>query len=614
MYLIPQPKKLIVQETFYIMPYTGRIVIRGMCDPAVNRFAGILKGYLAQSPGFDYQINRGDGAGVISLAWDAELGKEHYNLQITPDGIMITGGDNAAILHGIHTLRQILLQKGAALPVLTIDDAPTLPNRGYFFDTTRGRVPTLATLKALVDLLAQYKLNQLQLYVEHSFLFEGFSEVWRDDTPLTAQEILELDQYCADREIELIPALASFGHLYKVLSTQSFCHLCELEDAEQAVFSFEERMNKHTLDISQEDSFELVKSRIMEYMPLFRSRKFNICADETFDLGKGKNQDRAKSEGISGMYMEFLGKLCRFIVEQEHTPMFWGDIILNFPELVDRLPHGTVCLNWGYSPEETAAATETFAQVGVNQYVCPGVRGWNRLINLFESAYRNITKMCRYGKDNGALGMLNTDWGDYGHINHPAFSIPGLICGAAFSWSDAELSFPELNRQISRVEYLDRSEGLMEIASRLSEQVSFAWMPLVRFKEMHEQGETQDSCNEMLQGQAERIRTAAACNAEIEKCIKQLSETIIAMDSSMRARVSPYLLAAEGMHIFNQLGVVLLNSLNGLTSNGEKAALASELESWYYRYRMLWYQVSRKSELYRISQVIFWYADYLRRL
>lgn len=27
-----------------------------------------------------------------------------------------------------------------------------------------------------------------------------------------------------------------------------------------------------------------------EYMQLFRSDKFNFCADETFDLGKGRNQ------------------------------------------------------------------------------------------------------------------------------------------------------------------------------------------------------------------------------------------------------------------------------------------------------------------------------------
>lgn len=83
-------------------------------------------------------------------------------------------------------------------------------------------------LKKLVDRMAAYKLNQLQLYMEHTFLFAKFSEVWRDDTPLTPGDILELDAYCRKRHIELIPSIACFGHLYKVLRTRTYCHLCEL--------------------------------------------------------------------------------------------------------------------------------------------------------------------------------------------------------------------------------------------------------------------------------------------------------------------------------------------------------------------------------------------------
>ena len=55
------------------------------------------------------------------------------------------------------------------------------------------------------------------------------TELWRDETPLEAQEIMELDAYCAERGIELVPCLASFGHLYKLLGTRSYAALCELE-------------------------------------------------------------------------------------------------------------------------------------------------------------------------------------------------------------------------------------------------------------------------------------------------------------------------------------------------------------------------------------------------
>ena len=43
-------------------------------------------------------------------------------------------------------------------------------------------------------------------------------------------------------------------------------------------------MGHHTIDVSNEESIALVGSLIEQYVPLFRSEKFNICCDETFDL------------------------------------------------------------------------------------------------------------------------------------------------------------------------------------------------------------------------------------------------------------------------------------------------------------------------------------------
>ena len=41
------------------------------------------------------------------------------------------------------------------------------------------------------------------------------------------RDILELDRYCLDRGIELVPSLSTFGHLYKILGSKpvSYTHL-----------------------------------------------------------------------------------------------------------------------------------------------------------------------------------------------------------------------------------------------------------------------------------------------------------------------------------------------------------------------------------------------------
>ena len=62
-------------------------------------------------------------------------------------------------------------------------------------DVTRGRIPKMTYLKELADRCSLYKINQLHLYIEHTFLFDGLSEVWRDDTPLTARKVPDNPRY-----------------------------------------------------------------------------------------------------------------------------------------------------------------------------------------------------------------------------------------------------------------------------------------------------------------------------------------------------------------------------------------------------------------------------------
>lgn len=614
MYLIPTPQKMEIMDEICYLPYYGKILIDSGCSDKIYGMAHILQEDLKDNTGFIYEITKGKEKGPIFLKQNRELKEEQYQLIIKEDTILITGGDERGILYGIQTFRQILSQKGGELPCLRIDDYPDIPVRGFYHDVTRGRVPTLVWLKKLADTLSYYKINQLQLYVEHSFLFDKLSEVWRDDTPLTAGEIIELDHYCMQRGIELVPSLSTFGHLYKLLSTKQYRHLSECTDAGGSPFSFVDRMAHHTIDVSSEEGFELIKGLLLEYMPLFTSKKFNIGADETFDLGKGRNKKRAKEEGIPALYMEYVGKLCAFVTDQGYTPLLWGDVMLEFPELAHKLPKGTICLNWGYAPMQTENSTRIYAEHGVTQYVCPGVAGWNQLLNLIEGSYSNISRMCRYALKYKAAGVLNTDWGDYGHINHPEFSIPGIIYGAAASWKNSEFQdYKEINREISVVEYRDTSENLMDILGRLSQQESFGWTDAVQWKEKYHMKSEEEQKKFWLR-EEEKRGSAEEKNRNIDSCIRDLTCCISAMDTNSRARIKSYLAAAEGMRIFNELGDVLLQSAKKEKVRDRAVWTSEKLEKWYYRYKLLWYSVSKESELYRIGEVIFWYADYLRDL
>ncbi|HMO65488.1 MAG TPA: ferric reductase-like transmembrane domain-containing protein, partial [Verrucomicrobiota bacterium] len=83
--------------------------------------------------------------------------------------IVVRGADRAGVFYGVCTLRQLLRQFNNALPAGVIYDWPDFPARGFMLDISRDRVPTLRTLYDLVDRLASWKINQVQLYMEHTF-------------------------------------------------------------------------------------------------------------------------------------------------------------------------------------------------------------------------------------------------------------------------------------------------------------------------------------------------------------------------------------------------------------------------------------------------------------
>ena len=58
--------------------------------------------------------------------------------------------------------------------------------------------------------MAFCKLNALQIYVEHTYDFKEYKDIHDRTGCLTAEEIKELDQYCSDNFIEVIPSLATF--------------------------------------------------------------------------------------------------------------------------------------------------------------------------------------------------------------------------------------------------------------------------------------------------------------------------------------------------------------------------------------------------------------------
>ncbi|MCB0158597.1 MAG: glycoside hydrolase, partial [Caldilineaceae bacterium] len=209
--LLPQPQRLTL--TGGALPLDDALLIALIAPEAqpLRRTAVLLQDALATHAGVTWEIVAGSAApdvqigARLAISPGATAHPEGYELTVSEAGINIVGSTAAGVHYGVLTLAQIIAQSGGALPHLRCTDWPDFPNRGVMLDVSRNKVPSMSTLYALIERLAGWKINQIQLYTEHTFAFRRHPKAWANESPITGEEILALDAFCRERFIELVP-------------------------------------------------------------------------------------------------------------------------------------------------------------------------------------------------------------------------------------------------------------------------------------------------------------------------------------------------------------------------------------------------------------------------
>jgi len=420
------------------------------------------------------------------------LGREAFTLTLDGRGAWIEHGDAAGLRYAQAALEQLREQSRERLPALRIEDAPDFPVRGYMLDISRDRVPTRETLQRIVELMALMRLNHLQLYVEHTFAYQGHEQVWRDASPLSAEDVRWLDRLCAAHGIELCANQNTFGHMGRWLAHDAYRSRAECPDGFTTRFGG--KLAPGCLAPTPENA-ELALSLCRELLGHHKSRRINIGCDETFELGRGASAREVAARGKLRVYWEHLLRIANPLRESGCEVLFWGDILRDHPELVRELPRERMtALVWHYErPFETPplppaalgllaefginerafrgfdAQTEAFATAGLPFWVCPGTSTWNSFLGRWTNARENLRDAARIGLARGARGFLITDWGDNGHHQPPSASWLPLCQGAALAWCSATNCELELAPLLDAYVFRDSARVLGGLAISLAE-------------------------------------------------------------------------------------------------------------------------------------------------
>ncbi len=452
--IFPVPRKMEVSKTHVSLMHADWIALPAGCSRRLRE--RVQDGLAALSRSLNRSLHVApvrprQGVVLLELILSKRgIPAQGYALTLSDKIRRIEACDEAGLFYGYLAFQQWIDKYGNHPPALQVEDAPDFTQRGVMLDVSRCKVPTMETCRQWINHLAGLRINQIQLYIEHTFAFSAHPVVWAESTPFTHAQMMELDQYCKDRFVELVPNLNSFGHVERYLRHPEYRHLAECPD-----------MARCSTLVPKQASLRFLEELYEEYLPNFSSSMFNVGCDETWELGKGRSKNQAEKIGTTAVYLSFLKKIHKLVVKKGKRMQFWGDIILHQPELITQLPKDLIALNWGYEANHPFdKQCPAFAKAGIDFYVCPGTSAWLSITGRTDNCLANLENAARNGKKHGATGYLITDWGDGGHHQVLPVSYVGYAAGAGYSWYLDGNKDVDLGSVISR-HFFEDATGVM---------------------------------------------------------------------------------------------------------------------------------------------------------
>ena len=334
--------------------------------------------------------------GGINLSLDDRLPEEGYRLEVTPEGILLTGGATAGLFYGVQTLLQLLPAEGVRLTLTEplqvgccrVEDAPRFAYRAAHLDVSRTWIDK-ERVKRHIDRMARHKLNTLHWHLtddegwrieilSHPELAEvgGFRG---GDSPIepvygrwdeyyggyyTQEEIREVVAYAAERHIEIIPEIDLPGHSRAVARVHPEI-LCDYPHSTERSAGYDLR---NVWCVAREENYRLLEDILGEVCDLFPSRRIHLGGDEV-DFTQWSRcpacqalKARLGADSERDLQAHFMGRLVAILRQRGKEPVVWNEAVADGKLSRDLLVHG-----W----ESVKACREALAK-GYPTVVMPG--------------------------------------------------------------------------------------------------------------------------------------------------------------------------------------------------------------------------------------------------
>lgn len=373
--IIPKPQEMVMsasKDSFLVTPQTVILAGNDLLLPT----AEFLSSYLKELYGVSLKSSKKPVKGKhISLGLSAQKGTPGaYTLDVTADGIQITGADESGVFYGMQTLLQLLppVRTGTpAVPQVSVKDAPRFQYRGVMLDVGRHFFPA-SFVKKYIDFLALHKMNYLHWHLtedqgwrieirKHPELTQ--KGAWRNGTIIghhpgtgndntkyggfyTQNEVRDIVQYAAKRYITVVPEIEMPGHASAAIAAMPSLSCFPDEPTDLGKFPsavssmakgkyVQETWGVHN-DVfcaGNDSVFLMLQDVIDEVVALFPSKYFHIGGDECPKANWKRCprcQQRMKANNLKDeheLQSYFIQRMEKYINSKGRVLIGWDEIL-----------------------------------------------------------------------------------------------------------------------------------------------------------------------------------------------------------------------------------------------------------------------------------------------
>jgi len=368
--IIPKPVSVNLEKGFFIIDTHTAIQYQGR-NKDLALLSHYFSNYIENISGYRLLINQKRKKSIhFVLTKIDSLGKEGYQLSISPSIIIIKANDRAGLFYGLQSLIQTLpairTNEILQVPAMDITDYPHCKWRGVMLDVSR-HFYSIEAIKEIIDLMALYKMN---VFHWHLCDDEGWRleikkyprltsvGAWRKEIPgsvfykkdstlkgkpyvyggyYTQTQAKEVVAYAKARNITVIPEIEMPGHSGAALAAypQFSCTQHAQEVPSSAIFNGVVDLAKINFNYcaGNDSSFLFLQDILTEVMAIFPSEYIHIGGDEvdkSYWKKCPKCQRRIQKEGLKdeeGLQSYFIDRIGKFLNSHHRKLLGWDGIL-----------------------------------------------------------------------------------------------------------------------------------------------------------------------------------------------------------------------------------------------------------------------------------------------